>query len=49
VKTLRPVRQEWLEGCGHLAMVDAPERVATIIAEAIDVPRNVTVERSVSA
>jgi pimeloyl-ACP methyl ester carboxylesterase len=34
-KTLRPVREEWLEGLGHLPMVEDPPRVATIIAAAI--------------
>jgi pimeloyl-ACP methyl ester carboxylesterase len=45
-KTLRPMRQEWLEGCGHLPMVEAPERVAAIIAEAIAPSRATYVARS---
>lgn len=36
--TLRPSRAEWVEGAGHLPMLEAPERVARFISELIDAP-----------
>ena len=32
-RTLRPVREEWLDGCGHAAMIERAEDVNRIIAE----------------
>jgi pimeloyl-ACP methyl ester carboxylesterase len=43
----RAQRQEWLDGCGHLPMVEAPERVAMLIEDAL-ADRRAPMLRSVS-
>ena len=43
----RAQRQEWLEDCGHLPMLEEPERVAAIIHRAIET-RTAAVARSVA-
>lgn len=45
MNTLRPARQEWLEGCGHLPMLERPEEVAAIIREFFGSPQSPQMER----
>jgi pimeloyl-ACP methyl ester carboxylesterase len=45
-KRLRPVHEEWLEGCGHLAMLEAPEQIQRIVATMVERAEANVIERT---
>jgi pimeloyl-ACP methyl ester carboxylesterase len=48
-ETLRPVREEWLKGCGHLVMLEDPEFVASVISETLERTERVSAPRMIAS